>query len=646
MVQAFVKPSTLYSSGHRGVDFSAPRGTQVYTVAAGQVIFAGMVAGYLFVTIDHGGDIKSTYSYLATRTVKTGDLVTQGQLIGTNSGGGPNDDANTFHFSMRIKNNYVDPMLYLSGDIPVRDIHLGPLKEKSSSLLDKLSDLEKQQLQTLTGAGKDVVSALRTNAEKLASAYENAHDLLSQMSAKAKRIARDKTAGLSDAVKKGEKELAHLSQRAMKQIRTVITLARRLGQTYINVYKKQLEFGIDATAWWLKNGPRIVLFLSQVHNALLAGIYDSALTSLNMTSKVLDQYFNVDWPMLLREIGVPISCLASACSAPITLACDPHSQFSVRSTSRQGYKGSGNGLMIVSGLTTSGSPDIAADDNGDGYDVGQPMNIAWKTLGYKKTDVTYYSYSGTHKDFVSTEPFNDLHLSAARMDEQVRDWKTQHPREKLDLITHSLGGSVAGLWLAEFYDPDDSAYPALGKVVMLAPPISGTQLASAGQYFTASQNGKDLNVALTDAFGPTSVPSSDAPSLQQLTEDGELDDIMKSSGVAKKVKIYAIRSASDPVVTAGSDHIDGIDETILNTGTVNPFTTHTHMPSDTEVLSATQHILEGSKVPCVSVVSATQSVVTASIVHGSEVTISHSTRAYVDDFGDEGIANFVTSFAG
>src|SRR5215831_10255378 len=78
----FEPPPTPHAAGHRGIDFGAPVGARVLAAAAGTVAFAGQVGGSLFVSIDHPGGLRTTYSFLSAVLVKKGQVVAQGQLVG------------------------------------------------------------------------------------------------------------------------------------------------------------------------------------------------------------------------------------------------------------------------------------------------------------------------------------------------------------------------------------------------------------------------------------------------------------------------------------------------------------------------------------------------------------------------------------
>ncbi|MDR1084559.1 MAG: M23 family metallopeptidase [Deltaproteobacteria bacterium] len=97
---------------HLGVDYAAPAGTPVSTVADGQVEFAGRRGGYgLLVVIRHGQTYQTMYGHLSriAKGIQTGAEVKQGDLIGyvgsTGLATGPHLD-----FRLRRNNAFVDPI--------------------------------------------------------------------------------------------------------------------------------------------------------------------------------------------------------------------------------------------------------------------------------------------------------------------------------------------------------------------------------------------------------------------------------------------------------------------------------------------------------------------------------------------------------
>ena len=101
-------------AGHWGVDFGADPGTPVRAAGAGVVSFDGTVAGNRTVTIDHGGGLKTSYSYLETASAGPGRVMA-GSVI-ARSGRAHGSEA--LHFSVRVDGVYIDPMSVL-GCIPV-----------------------------------------------------------------------------------------------------------------------------------------------------------------------------------------------------------------------------------------------------------------------------------------------------------------------------------------------------------------------------------------------------------------------------------------------------------------------------------------------------------------------------------------------
>lgn len=131
VVRAFDPPGSPYGSGHRGIDIAAPAGAVVRAPAAGVVTFAGSVGGRLFVTIDHGGGLLSTCSFLSGLLVRKGDVVVQGQHIALSGSGHAGDASPDVHLGVRLAGQYVDPLDYLAAMSIVDLIHLAPIMPAS-----------------------------------------------------------------------------------------------------------------------------------------------------------------------------------------------------------------------------------------------------------------------------------------------------------------------------------------------------------------------------------------------------------------------------------------------------------------------------------------------------------------------------------
>ncbi len=98
---------------HNGVDLAAARGTPVYATADGMVGMAKYYGSYgNYVQIEHGGELETRYAHLSSYTVRAGDMVSKGDLIGyvgsTGRSTGPH-----LHYEVRIEGEPVNPIPYM-----------------------------------------------------------------------------------------------------------------------------------------------------------------------------------------------------------------------------------------------------------------------------------------------------------------------------------------------------------------------------------------------------------------------------------------------------------------------------------------------------------------------------------------------------
>lgn len=116
VIHAWDPPSTPYARGHRGVDLSAPPGSPVRAVAAGRVSFAGRVAGRGVVSIEltDTGDppLRTTYEPVQA-SVRKGDEVTAGTLLGTLEPSPSHCRTACLHWGLRRGDTYLNPLSLL-----------------------------------------------------------------------------------------------------------------------------------------------------------------------------------------------------------------------------------------------------------------------------------------------------------------------------------------------------------------------------------------------------------------------------------------------------------------------------------------------------------------------------------------------------
>ncbi len=99
---------------HEGIDIRGNRGAPILAARAGKVIYSSRkIRGYgNMIVIRHDGDFSTVYAHNKSNTVRVGDVVEQGDVIGyvgsTGKSTGPH-----VHFEVRKGEVAVDPLNYL-----------------------------------------------------------------------------------------------------------------------------------------------------------------------------------------------------------------------------------------------------------------------------------------------------------------------------------------------------------------------------------------------------------------------------------------------------------------------------------------------------------------------------------------------------
>lgn len=130
---------------HLGVDYGAPYGSTVVSVASGTVVSAGWAGGGgNTVHIRHGGGVETYYLHLSSfgKGIRAGARVEQNQVIGrvgaTGLATGP-------HLDYRLKRNgtFVNPIAFHRQQPPgepIPSIHLAAFRDARDGVLRQLSD--------------------------------------------------------------------------------------------------------------------------------------------------------------------------------------------------------------------------------------------------------------------------------------------------------------------------------------------------------------------------------------------------------------------------------------------------------------------------------------------------------------------------
>jgi murein DD-endopeptidase MepM/ murein hydrolase activator NlpD len=102
---------------HTGLDFRAQMGDPVRATANGRVASSGWAGGYgRMVEIDHGNGLSTRYGHLSEISVKVGDTIKIGQVIGAVGSTGRSTGPH-LHYETRIDGDAVDPQKFLRAGV-------------------------------------------------------------------------------------------------------------------------------------------------------------------------------------------------------------------------------------------------------------------------------------------------------------------------------------------------------------------------------------------------------------------------------------------------------------------------------------------------------------------------------------------------
>ena len=102
---------------HNGMDFSAPKGTDVFVTGNGRVTSVGWMRGYgLCVDVDHGYGYSTRYAHLSKKNVYRGQKVKRGEKIGEVGNSGKST-APHLHYEVRLRGVPQNPAHYYYLDL-------------------------------------------------------------------------------------------------------------------------------------------------------------------------------------------------------------------------------------------------------------------------------------------------------------------------------------------------------------------------------------------------------------------------------------------------------------------------------------------------------------------------------------------------
>lgn len=108
-IYGYTRTNSGTSIAHKGTDYRAAKGTNVFALNDGKVLYAGLLGDYgNTVIVDHGAGIMSMYMHLSKVKTKKGKIIKKGALLGQ-SGDTGYALAPHLHLSIRIGGVSIDP---------------------------------------------------------------------------------------------------------------------------------------------------------------------------------------------------------------------------------------------------------------------------------------------------------------------------------------------------------------------------------------------------------------------------------------------------------------------------------------------------------------------------------------------------------
>lgn len=120
---------------HAGIDLAGPHGTPIYATADGTVTDAGFNNGGYgnLIKLDHGRGIETRYGHLSAITVRAGERIKRGQLIGRMGSTGRSTGSH-LHYEVRIDGRAVNPIPFMRSTD-----YLASIKSRNNHSMDQIA---------------------------------------------------------------------------------------------------------------------------------------------------------------------------------------------------------------------------------------------------------------------------------------------------------------------------------------------------------------------------------------------------------------------------------------------------------------------------------------------------------------------------
>lgn len=127
---------------HNGIDYAATTGTPIRTVGDGVIKESGWSNSYgNVVYVDHGDNKVTVYAHMSRRDVKTGERVSQGQVIGAVGSTGMSTGPH-LHFEFRVNGQFKDPQI-----IARESMAAAPIAKATKERFDALAEATRMKFE-------------------------------------------------------------------------------------------------------------------------------------------------------------------------------------------------------------------------------------------------------------------------------------------------------------------------------------------------------------------------------------------------------------------------------------------------------------------------------------------------------------------